>query len=78
MSSGTNIYNCDYSVGRPVNVAGGRDQGIEISFQKPIWDGFGVIANYTFSDAKSNNGRLSRSVSSPWLIVRSPSRALQP
>jgi iron complex outermembrane receptor protein len=49
-------YICNYTVGRPVNVTGGVDKGIEVTFQKPIWGGFGVIANYTYQDASSQSG----------------------
>ena len=47
------LYSCNYSVGRPVNVAGGKTQGVEFNFQMPIWNGFGVLANYTYTDASS-------------------------
>jgi iron complex outermembrane receptor protein len=56
-ASGTpNNYICDYTVGRPVNVSGGVDKGIEVSFQKPLWGGFGIQANYTYQDASSDSG----------------------
>ncbi|MDI1364505.1 MAG: TonB-dependent receptor [bacterium] len=54
--SGTNLYTCNYRIGRPINVAGGENKGVEINFQMPIWDGFGVMANYTYSDATSSSG----------------------
>lgn len=47
------LYSCNYSVGRPVNVTGGKTQGVEFNFQMPIWNGFGVLANYTYTDASS-------------------------
>ncbi|MDB5457471.1 MAG: TonB-dependent receptor [Caulobacter sp.] len=50
------LYTCDYSIGRPVNIAGGETKGVEVNFQMPIWNGFGVLANYTYSDASQQNG----------------------
>jgi iron complex outermembrane receptor protein len=54
--TGTNIYTCDYHISRPINVSGGHLQGLEINYQQPLWNGFGVIANYTFTDAGSDSG----------------------
>jgi iron complex outermembrane receptor protein len=51
-----NLYNCRFDVTRPTNGAGGRNQGLEIAWQQPLWMGLGVQANYTYSDAKANNG----------------------
>lgn len=51
----TALYNCVYQIDRPVNGAGGKIQGIELSYQQPIWGGFGAIVNYTYSDADSAN-----------------------
>lgn len=56
VSGGANLYDCDFDVTRPVNGPGGRNQGVEVAWQQPVWGGFGVQANYTFSDAKANNG----------------------
>ena len=50
------IYNCRFDVTRPINGPGGRNQGVEVAWQQPLWSGFGVQANYTYSDAKANNG----------------------
>ena len=50
------LYSCVYQIDRPINGAGGRIQGVELSYQQPIWGGFGVIANYTYSDADSAGG----------------------
>ncbi len=54
--TGTNIYTCDYKISRPINISGGHTQGMEINFQRPLWNGFGVIANYTWTDAGSDSG----------------------
>jgi iron complex outermembrane receptor protein len=50
------IYSCIYQIDRPVNGSGGRNQGIELNYQQPIFGGFGIIANYTYSDASAANG----------------------
>jgi iron complex outermembrane receptor protein len=52
-SIGTALYSCIYQIDRPVNGAGGKIQGIEISYQQPLWGGFGTIMNYTYSEADS-------------------------
>jgi iron complex outermembrane receptor protein len=50
------LYNCVYQIDRPVNGPGGQIQGVELSWQQPIAGGFGVITNYTYSDASSESG----------------------
>jgi iron complex outermembrane receptor protein len=55
-SISTGLYSCVYQIDRPVNGPGGNIQGAELSYQQPIAGGFGVIANYTYSDASSDNG----------------------
>jgi iron complex outermembrane receptor protein len=51
-----NLFNCPYQINRRSNGAGGRNQGFEFQISRPIWGGFGAIANYTYSDAKASNG----------------------
>lgn len=46
----------NFLVTGPVNGPGGRNQGAEVNWQQPIAGGFGVIANYTYADAKDDNG----------------------
>jgi len=53
---GPALYGCIYQIDRPVNGPGGDIQGVEFSWQQPIVGGFGMIANYTYSDASSDNG----------------------
>lgn len=36
----------------PVNGGGGINKGFEVNWQQPLEWGFGIIANYTYSDAK--------------------------
>ena len=50
------LFNCPYVVNRPVNGPGGINKGLEFQLVKPLWNGFGIIANYTYSDAESNEG----------------------
>ncbi len=50
------LYDCPYVVNRPINGPGGTNKGIELQVSRPIWGGFGVLANYTYSDAEAENG----------------------
>ncbi|MDB5691056.1 MAG: TonB-dependent receptor [Alphaproteobacteria bacterium] len=50
------LFNCLFDINRRSNGPGGRNQGFEIQVSRPLWAGFGVIANYTYSDAKANLG----------------------
>lgn len=54
--SNPNLFNCPYQINRRSNGTGGRNQGFEFQVSRPIWGGFGAIANYTYSDAKASNG----------------------
>jgi len=40
----------------PVNGPGGTNKGVEVNWQQPIYAGFGLLANYTYADAKAANG----------------------
>jgi iron complex outermembrane receptor protein len=51
-----NLFNCLFDINRRSNGAGGTNKGIELQVSRPIWGGFGVIGNYTYSDAKSDSG----------------------
>ncbi|HKH29226.1 MAG TPA: TonB-dependent receptor [Sphingomicrobium sp.] len=51
-----NLFNCLFDINRRSNGAGGSNKGFEIQVQRPLWAGFGVIGNYTYSDAKSDSG----------------------
>ncbi|MBB4843651.1 iron complex outermembrane receptor protein [Paucibacter oligotrophus] len=42
-------------VSSPKNTTG-RSQGIELGYEQPLFRGFGVQANYTYVDAKEENG----------------------
>ena len=51
-----NLFNCEFEINRRSNGGGGRNQGFELQVSRPIWGGFGVITNYTYSDAESSAG----------------------
>ena len=51
-----NLFKCLFDITRRSNGPGGTNKGFELQVSRPIWGGFGVIGNYTYSDAKSNNG----------------------
>jgi iron complex outermembrane recepter protein len=55
-TSNPNLWNCLFDINRRSNGAGGSNKGIELQVSRPIWGGFGVIGNYTYSDAKSDSG----------------------
>lgn len=48
---------CDYSVLRPYNAGSGTVKGFTVNYQQPFGDsGFGLSANYTYSDGTTNSG----------------------
>jgi iron complex outermembrane recepter protein len=51
-----NTYNCLFDINRRSNGPGGTNKGFELQVTRPIWGGFGFTGNYTFSDAKAENG----------------------
>ena len=51
-----NLFNCQFVINRRANGGGGKIQGLELSGTTPIWGGFGVQANYTYSDAEADSG----------------------
>jgi iron complex outermembrane receptor protein len=53
---GDNLYNCLFDVNVRSNGGGGTNKGVELQVSTPIWAGFGFTGNYTFSDAKSDDG----------------------
>jgi len=55
-STQAGIFNCPFTVNIRSNGGGGKIKGAELSGTKPIWGGFGVQANYTYTDAKADNG----------------------
>lgn len=49
------LYNCPFTINQRDNNEG-RISGFEIALTTPVWGGFGVQTNYTFSDAEANDG----------------------
>jgi iron complex outermembrane receptor protein len=54
--SGTLLFTCPFTINLRSNGGGGSIKGAEFSVTKPIYGGFGVQANYTYSDAKADSG----------------------
>jgi len=54
--AGTNLFDCPFLINQRANGGGGRIQGYEIAYTRPLGMGFGVQLNYTFSDAEADNG----------------------
>ena len=52
-TSNADLYNCTFDVNLRSNGQGGTNKGFEFQIARPLWGGFGVNFNYTFSDAKS-------------------------
>ena len=50
------LFNCQFDINQRSNGGGGRIQGFELNLQTLVYGGFGVQANYTYSDAKANSG----------------------
>ena len=53
---GVDLFSCPFTLNERINGGGGEIQGVEFSVTQPIWGGFGVQANYTYTDAKADNG----------------------
>ncbi|WP_245661933.1 TonB-dependent receptor [Sphingomonas pruni] len=45
-----------FKITGPVNGRGGTNKGVEVNWQQPIYGGFGLLANYTYADAKAADG----------------------
>ena len=50
------LFNCLFDVNRRANGPGGRNFGFEFQASRNIWNGFGALINYTYSDAKLDDG----------------------
>jgi iron complex outermembrane receptor protein len=44
-----------YNITQPINV-GATNKGIELAYQQPLLDNFGINANYTYADGKLDSG----------------------
>ncbi|HKE42960.1 MAG TPA: TonB-dependent receptor [Steroidobacteraceae bacterium] len=51
-----NVFNCPFLINQRSNGGGGRMEGFELQATQPIWGGFGLTGNYTFTDAEADNG----------------------
>jgi iron complex outermembrane receptor protein len=54
--AGTNLFSCPFLINQRSNGGGGDILGFEIATTWPIAGGFGVQANYTYTDAEADNG----------------------
>jgi iron complex outermembrane receptor protein len=54
--AGPLLFNCPFTINQRSNGGGGKIKGVELAVTKPIYAGFGVQANYTYSDATADNG----------------------
>ncbi len=44
-----------YEITSPTNVKA-INRGVELSYQAPVWGGFGILANYTYADGREKDG----------------------
>ncbi len=49
----------NYQVSMPINGSNAKVKGISLTYQGDIWNGFGIYANYTYSDADTGNSNFS-------------------
>jgi len=45
----------EYQITSPFNT-GGKNKGVELSWQQPVWNNFGFLANYTWADGELDDG----------------------
>jgi len=50
-----NRYSCLFDINQRSNGGGGKIKGLELSVLQPLGGGFGVQANYTYSDAEADS-----------------------
>jgi iron complex outermembrane receptor protein len=53
-----NRYSCQFTINQRVNGGGGTVKGLEVNGLQKLGRGFGVQANYTYSDAKADDPQL--------------------
>jgi iron complex outermembrane recepter protein len=51
-----NSFNCPFTIDNKENSTGGTLKGVEVGITQPVWGGFGLQANYSYSDATLRNG----------------------
>ena len=55
-SAANPLYDCLFDINRRSDGAGGHNFGAEFQLQRKLFGPFGVVLNYTYSDAKSDSG----------------------
>src|SRR5262245_40659137 len=53
-----NRYSCLFTINQRANGGGGKIKGLELNLLQPLGGGFGVQANYTYSDADADDPEL--------------------
>jgi iron complex outermembrane receptor protein len=53
-----NRYSCQFTINQRVNGGGGKVKGLELGLLQKLAGGFGIQANYTYSDAKADDPEL--------------------
>lgn len=53
-----NRYSCQFTINQRVNGGGGNVKGLELAALQKLGGGFGVQANYTYSDAEADDPQL--------------------
>lgn len=51
-----NSFECPFTINVRSNGGGGKLKGVELAATQPVWGGFGLQANYTYSDATLDSG----------------------
>ncbi|MGH8131786.1 MAG: TonB-dependent receptor, partial [Steroidobacteraceae bacterium] len=54
--AGPQLFNCPFAIDVRANGGNGTLRGVEAALTQRIWGGFGVQANYTYSDASLDSG----------------------
>ena len=55
-STNPDLYDCQFSINRRANGGSAEVKGVELIAQMPVYGNFGINANYSYSDAKTDNG----------------------
>jgi len=59
----------EYQITSPFNTTG-TNKGVELSWQQPLWNNFGFLANYTFADGElDDSGELLNSSKRTWNLT---------
>ncbi len=55
--AGTQLFNCPFAIDVKANGGNGTLRGVEVGLVQHLWGGFGVQANYSYSDASLDSGK---------------------